>query len=172
MSLSCCPSLSTLSEVSHEFEKQSGIHFPIISLSLSYYRWRNHHQSVTIQLFPRGCIQILGHHPDRVYDTVRSFLVHHLSPVTLSSPIIKSMTVILPWTNSLDLRSLPSNARISNEREIFPATLVSHPLRIHHREHHYHCALFPNGTAIVTGVTSIPEAHHVLSNVVNDLHTK
>lgn len=78
------------------------------------------------------------------------------------------MTVSLPW-KPFNLRSLVSNACISNERELFPATLVSHPIRLNNRSHHFHCALFPSGTAIVTGVTSVSQAQNVLTCVLHDL---
>lgn len=134
-----------------------------------YLRWMiNNNNSVVIQLFPRGCIQVLGLHEDNVYEHVRDFLAQQLPSMTLSLPVIKSMTVSLRWC-AFNLNTLHSNARISNEHEIFPATLISHPARFNDREHHCHCALFPSGSAIVTGVTSISQAQDVLTRTVHDL---
>lgn len=78
------------------------------------------------------------------------------------------MTVVLPW-NAINLKSLPSSAQIYNEREIFPATLISRPTRFKDKDLNSHCALFPSGKAVVTGVTSIAQASNVLSRVVHNL---
>lgn len=78
------------------------------------------------------------------------------------------MTVVLPW-NAFDLKSLPSNAQISNELEIFPATLISYPIRFKDKKLNTHCALFPSGKAVVTGVTSVAQASNVLTCVVHNL---
>ena len=134
-----------------------------------YLRWAmNNNNNVVIQLFPKGCIQVFGLHADNVYDKVHHFLSQQLFPNRLSPPLIKSMTVSLRWC-AFDLSTLHSNARISNEREIFPATLVSHPVRVNDKEHHFHCALFPSGKAIVTGVTSVNQAQDVLTRIVHEL---
>ena len=133
-----------------------------------YLRWTINNNSVVIQLFPKGCIQVLGLHADDMYDKVHHFLSEQLSPTQLSPPRIKSITVSLRWC-AIDLRALHSNARICNERELFPATLISHPVRLNDREHHCHCALFPSGSAIVTGVISVSQAQDVLPRTVHDL---
>lgn len=131
-------------------------------------RWECSNDNIPIQLFPRGCIQVLGLHADIVYDQVHSFLSQQLNSMTLSLPMITSMTVSLSW-NAIDLSTLSSNTYISNEREIFPATLISYPVRVNDKEHHFHCALFPSGKAIVTGVISVNQAQNVLTHVVHDL---
>ena len=110
------------------------------------------------QIFPQGCIQILGNHSEAVYSRVHTFLTTLLSPLTLTPPKVKSCTVMCYWKGSQHLNTISSNAHVSNDRELFPGLLIAHPRTIHQRTRHYHCSLFPNGRAIVTGVTSIPEA--------------
>ena len=132
---------------------------------------------ITIQLFPRGCIQILGNVNEEDCDSVWTFLSNILSPLTLSKPRTKSCTIQCKWkpkestqsTKAL-LKHLSSSTNISNEMELFPGTLVSRTRMIRNKLRHFHCALFHNGTAIVTGVTTIPEAENVLFKCLEQIY--
>lgn len=114
---------------------------------------------VPVQLFPKGTVQILGgSHNDAMCARIRDYLMTHLS-IRLSEPRVKSCTVSCRLAPRLTtLHRLPSNRFVSNEYEIFPGTLIQQPS--HRRK--FHLCLFPNGTAIVTGVTSLDEAYHQL----------
>ena len=120
--------------------------------------WR-YEDSVPVQLFPKGTIQILGgNHDDGVCDQIRDYLMTHLS-IQLSNPRVMSCTVSCRLAPRLTtLNSLPSNHFVSNEYEIFPGTLIQQPSC----SRQFHICLFPNGTAIVTGVTSLHEAYRQL----------
>ena len=114
------------------------------------------YQNIPIQLFPKGCIQILGNTTANQCLQVWQFLSTLLHPLTVSRPQVKSCTVLCPWQNDTlqrKLKFLPSTANVSNERELFPGTLISMPRKIKSKLCNYHCALFPNGQAIITGVS-------------------
>lgn len=118
-------------------------------------------QGVAVQLFPNGCIQILGNHSTEAIVQVYLFLRHYCD---LTLPTIKSCTIQCHWDASqVNLARIPSNRNISNERELFPSVLISHceNARV------FHCSLFQNGKVIVTGVTSIPEAETILQTVLS-----
>ena len=120
--------------------------------------WR-YEDRVPIQLFPKGTVQILGgKHDDCLCDEIRDFLMKHLS-IFLSPPRLRSCTVSCRLAQRFpSLTAIPSNHCVINEYEIFPGTLIQQPVR----NRHYHVCLFPNGTAIVTGVRSLTEAYHQL----------
>ena len=123
--------------------------------------------NVSVQLFPRGCIQILGNVSEDQCLKIWEYLTKHLHPIKVSKPRTKSVTVQCQWappTNLNKMDQLPSTSRISNEKELFPGTLINYPRVIRQRVHNYHCALFNNGIAIVTGVTSISEAEKCFNN--------
>lgn len=116
----------------------------------------------TIQIFPKGCIQILGNNSEDDILNVREYLSNILHPIKIGRPRVKSCTVQCLWKNDIRLNNIPSNSRISNERELFPGTLVNMPRKIGHKVRNYHCALFQDGKAIVTGVSDIHEAESIL----------
>lgn len=119
-----------------------------------------------IQLFPRGCIQILGNVDEDDIEAAYKYLSAILDPITITKPRIKSCTVLCSWKNNVRLDTLPSNSHISNDMELFPGTLVNFSRTIRERVRNYHCALFHNGSAIVTGVTDVYEAERVLKQCI------
>lgn len=117
---------------------------------------------LTLQIFPKGCIQALGIHPPHAYEAARAFLSVFIEG-GVTAPIVKSCTILCYWNNdNVNLRIIPSNKHICNEREIFPSTQVNHSSS----ERIYHCSLFQNGKAIITGVRSISEAQRVLTHCI------
>ena len=120
-----------------------------------------------IQLFPRGCIQILGNVNEEDVLQVYQYLTSLIHPITLSKPQVKSCTILCSWNNNIKLGTLPSNAHISNDMELFPGSLVNFSRFVRYRVRNYHCALFHNGSAIVTGVTDIHEAERVLKQCID-----
>ena len=131
-----------------------------------YFKWN----TIPIQLFPKGCIQILGNTTEEQCFQVWHYLSGLLHPLIVSRPQVKSCTVLCQWQHpelQQKLKTLPSSATVCNERELFPGTLISIPRHVTHR--HYHCALFPNGQAIVTGVCSKSNAERVLKTITHKL---
>ena len=136
-----------------------------------------HLGKITIQLFPKGCIQILGNVSEEDCNMIWTFLSKLLHPLTLSRPRTKSCTIQCVWkprdpnqSTKAFLNNLASSTNISNEMELFPGTLITRSRVIRNKLRHYHCALFHNGTAIVTGVTNIPEAENVLFKCINQIY--
>lgn len=117
--------------------------------------WR-YEDRVPVQLFPKGTVQILGgNHDDAVCDAIRNYLMTHLE-IHLTYPHLKSCTVFCRLAPRFStLTSLPSNQSISNDYEIFPGTLIRQTVR----QRHFHVCMFPNGTAVITGVRSLHEAY-------------
>lgn len=133
-----------------------------------YFKWNK----IPIQLFPRGCIQILGNTTQEQCLQVWHYLSGLLHPIIVSRPQVKSCTVVCSWQNEIlqnKLKTLPSSANVSNERELFPGTLISIPRKLSCKQCNFHCALFPNGQAIITGVVSSSEAERVLKQAINKL---
>ena len=130
-----------------------------------YFKYNN----CAIQLFPKGCIQILGNVTDNEVHTIHTYLSQLLHPIRISKPRTKSSTVLCHWSKpGGHLYKIPSNKHISNDMELFPGTLVHMPRRLQQcKVKNYHCALFYNGTAIVTGVTNIQEAERVLRQCID-----
>lgn len=124
-----------------------------------YWRYQN---SIPVQLFPKGTIQILGgRHDDAMCETIRDTLIILLS-VDISPPCLRSCTVACRIASHLpSLQSIPSNQHVSNEYELFPGTLIQHPVS-RRRRRRFHICLFSNGTAIITGATSLREAYRQL----------
>lgn len=124
--------------------------------------WR-YKDRYTVQLFPKGTIQLLGNTPLAECYSVRRFLIDLLS-ITLSPPKLCSCTVECTLDpHSLRLVALPSNQFVSNEREIFPGTLIQHPVR----KRNFHSCFFTNGKVIVTGVKSLQEAYRELKRCID-----
>ena len=129
-----------------------------------YWKWNS---SVAVQIFPRGCIQILGNHSLETYDRICEEMRQLLAPYGLdvSDPITKSCTVQCQWNYTKDrmqtIQQLPSTSVISNERELFPGTLI--------RKGNLHCSFFSNGSVIVTGVLSIAEAESLVEDILKSL---
>ena len=125
--------------------------------------WR-YEKRIPIQLFPKGTVQILGgKHNDLLCEEIRNYLMKHLS-IILSPPRLRSCTVSCRLAQRLlCLTDIPSNHYVSNEYEIFPGTLIQQPVR----NRNYHVCLFPNGTAIVTGVRFLHEAYHQLQKCLS-----
>ena len=112
---------------------------------------------IPIQIFPKGTIQVLGRHATlAACENIRDFFMTHLS-LSLSPPCLNSCTVACRLAPRLSyLNRLPSNHYVSNEYELFPGTLIRRPTQ----GRRVHICLFSNGTAIVTGVTSLQHAYH------------
>lgn len=133
-----------------------------------YFKWHK----IPIQLFPKGCVQILGNTTPEQCLQVWYYLSGLLHPRIVSRPQVKSCTVLCSWENELlqnKLKTLPSSANVCNERELFPGTLIAIPRKLSFKRCNFHCALFPNGQAIITGVVSTSEAERVLKQAINKL---
>lgn len=129
-------------------------------------RWR-YQRGMTIQLFPRGSVQLLGANlDDERVDNIRTMLTNILG-LDLSSPILCSCTIECRIAPRLtNLLSIPSSSSVSNEYEIFPGTLIQDTST------HFHVSFFTNGKAIVTGATSLEEAYEKLKQCITryDIH--
>ena len=120
---------------------------------------------IPVQIFPKGTIQVLGRYATiAACENIRDFFMKHLS-LSLSPPRLNSCTVSCRLASRLScLNMLPSNHHVSNEYEIFPGTLIRRPSQ--HRR--IHLCLFPNGTAIVTGVNSLEHAYRQVRYCLRD----
>ena len=99
---------------------------------------------------------------------IYTHLCELLQPIQISHPRVKSCTVLCRWSNPGNLHKIPSNQHISNDLELFPGTLVHMPRKLlRHKMKNYHCALFHNGTAVITGVQNIVEAERVLKQCID-----
>lgn len=120
---------------------------------------------IPVQLFPKGTVQVLGRHATlAACESIRHFLMPHLS-ISLSPPRLNSCTVACRLAPRLSyLNTLPSNHYVSNEYELFPGTLIRRPSQ----GRRVHICFFSNGTAIVTGVTTLQQAFRQLKYCLRD----
>lgn len=136
-----------------------------------------------IQIFRRGCIQILGRIADGEAEEMRLELIHRLSSISevnklcdphhsnlhqclLDVPLtIANIVVCASLEKKCCLRQIVhSNSYHFYEIEIFPAALI-------HKWSPAHVALFHNGKVIITGVKSIPECEKIMSYLSDYLNT-
>ena len=121
-----------------------------------YWRYKGKY---AVQFFPRGAVQLLGRVPEAIWYEVHQFLQDSLH-LTLSAPNLCTCTVACRISHRLThLSTLPSNHLVCNEKELFPGTLIRHPVK----NRQFHTSLFPNGTAVITGTTSLLEAYTQLN---------
>ena len=121
-----------------------------------------------LQLFPNGCIQIMGR-------------VSHSNALSMSSEILQHLRQLYPHLRmpTLTLKNLVVSVRLkkkiplhhikhsssthSYEPELFPALLVR-------RYHPVHIAVFHTGRCILTGLQSMEQAHTIVSQLSEELN--
>jgi len=123
-----------------------------------------------VQIFRRGCIQVLGRITDEEAESMRLDLIERLRPYNDSfcelqkqlqiTPFSIANIVVSAWLQTpFSTKNMShSNACHFYEIEIFPAVLIC-------KWKPAHIALFRNGEVIVTGVKSIAKCKEIISSL-------
>ena len=123
-----------------------------------------------LQLFPSGCIQILGRVSLSNALSMSYEILQHLKPLYphLQLPILtlKNIVVHAQLTKTIPLHRIKhSSSTVSYEPELFPAVLIR-------RFEPAHIAVFHTGHCIITGLKSLEQAHVIVHELVHFLNKK
>ena len=123
-----------------------------------------------LQLFPRGCIQILGplSHSEALsmaYEILPP--LRHLYPqLQMPKMILKNLVVCARLNKAVSLHRLKYCSRaMAYEPELFPAILIR-------QLHPVHVAVFHTGRCVLTGLTSMEQAETIVNQLVAYLTKK
>ena len=123
-----------------------------------------------LQLFPSGCIQIMGNVSHSKALSMRYEIVQHLQKLYPRIPLpmmtLRNLVVAVQLNKNIPLHLIKcSTATHSYEPELFPALLIRCYLPVH-------IAVFHTGRCIVTGLQSMEQAHLIVSQLIQDLNNK
>ena len=123
-----------------------------------------------LQLFPSGCIQILGRVSQAGAVRMSCEILHHLKQLYphLSWPVLtlKNIVVHVQLTKRIPLHRIKhSSSAVSYEPELFPAALIR-------RFEPAHIAVFHTGHCIITGIKSLEQAHAIVHELMDFLNKK
>ena len=113
-----------------------------------------------LQLFPSGCVQIMGNVSLSKAQSMQCEIMHHLrrlDPRIGMSPLtLKNLVVSVRLRKTIPLHRLKhSSSTLSYEPELFPAILMR-------RYHPVHIAVFHSGRCILTGLRSVEQAQCII----------
>ena len=122
-----------------------------------------------LQIFAKGCVQIMGNVSHSRALSMRYEIVSHLQTLyphlQMTPLILKNLVVSVRLRKSIPLHRLKqSSSALCYEPEIFPAILMR-------RYHPIHIAVFHTGRCIITGLRSVAQGHMIV-NELNDILMK
>ena len=118
----------------------------------------------TVQIYPSGKIQIMGKVTCKEAEDMRLVILDELRQalddpaVTLTSPLVCTMTVSAHLPFRVNCHNLISNHQVLYEPEIFPAAILSYwkPVKV---------TLFPSGHVNITGLKNETDAIPILNSL-------
>ena len=120
-----------------------------------------------LQLFPSGCIQIMGNLSHSRALSMSYEIVHHLRhlyPQVRMRPLtLKNLVVSVRLRKAIPLHRLKhSSSTLCYEPELFPALLMR-------RHHPIHIAVFHTGRCIITGLRSVEQGQCIVNELMDYL---
>ena len=116
-----------------------------------------------LQLFPSGCVQIMGNLSESRAESMSYEIVRHLRQlyphIRMPSLTLKNLVVSARLKTKVPLHRLQlSSSDVSYEPELFPAMLLR-------RYHPVHIAVFHNGRCIITGLRPVEQGQMIVDDV-------
>ena len=123
-----------------------------------------------LQIFPSGCVQILGRISHFEALSMSYEILCHLQKlypqIQMPKMTLKNLVVSVQLEKMIPLHRLKhSSSKCSYEPELFPAALIS-------RYHPVHIATFHTGQCVITGLKSIKQAQRIVRKLSSYLSKK